>query len=143
MRERYARVVDFVKLHYCLSQRADARFWIDNIWVDNTDPASIPDSLRAKLAMWRARQPHRVDFITDLEMYPPSSWQDVLYGMEWATALHPSATVDAGMTVARQEMRTVALMAQRGQADLAPHRALVQHFCGRDATGRGAKNRAM
>jgi hypothetical protein len=50
---------DFVKRHYCLSQRTDARFWIDNIWIDNiwidnTDPASIPDSLRAKPAMWRA-----------------------------------------------------------------------------------------
>ncbi|MDL2357232.1 MAG: tryptophan 7-halogenase [Pseudomonadota bacterium] len=124
MRERYARVVDFVKLHYCLSQRTDTRFW-----VDNTDPASIPATLRAKLAMWRARPPHRLDFITDLEMYPPSSWQYVLYGMEFATDLHPSATNEAGLAAARQEMRTIALMAQRAQADLPPHRALVEHFC--------------
>jgi tryptophan halogenase len=128
MRERYARVVDFVKLHYCLSQRTDSRFWIDN-----TGQASIPESLRAKLAMWRARPPHRLDFITDLEMYPPSSWQYVLYGMEYATALHPSATFDAGMAAAAQEMRTIALMAQRAQADLPPHRALVEHLCGRQA----------
>lgn len=124
MVERYERVVDFIKLHYCLSRRTDSRFWIDN-----TDPASIPDSLRAKLAMWRARPPHRLDFITDLEMYPPSSWQYVLYGMEFATELHPSAGADAGMAAARDEMRTIALMAQRALADLPPHRALVEHFC--------------
>ena len=83
MRERYERVVDFVKMHYCLSQRSDHPFWLDN-----TDPNSIPETLRDKLAMWRCRPPHRLDFITDLEMYPPSSWQYVLYGMEFKTALN-------------------------------------------------------
>jgi hypothetical protein len=34
-------------------------------------------------------------------------------------------------------------MAQRAQADLPPHRALVQHFRGREATGGGVENRAM
>jgi tryptophan halogenase len=124
MRERYERVVDFVKMHYCLSQRSDSRFWIDN-----TDPRSIPESLRAKLAMWRSRPPHRLDFITDLEMYPPSSWQYVLYGMEFDTELHAGATSAAGMEMARAEMRTIAQMAQRARADLPSHRDLVEHFC--------------
>lgn len=123
MRERYERVVDFVKLHYCLSQRTDSAFWLDN-----TDPASIPATLCDKLAMWRARPPHRLDFVTDLEMYPPSSWQYVLYGMEFATA--PLAAADAaGLALARKEFATIAEMAGQALADLPPHRALVDHFC--------------
>lgn len=132
MRDRYERVVDFVKMHYCLSQRTDSPFW-----TDNTDPRSIPQPLRDKLAMWRARPPHRLDFVTDLEMYPPSSWQYVLYGMEFHTALHAGATSAVGMVAARKEFQTIAQMAQRAVADLPPHRALVEHFC-RQAEARGA-----
>ncbi len=128
MRERYARVVDFIKLHYCLSQRTDAQFWIDN-----RDPASIPASLQAKLAMWRARAPHRLDFISDLEMYPTSSWQYVLYGMEFQTALHASATDPARHAEAQREFETIAALSLRALADLPSHRALVAHFCARAA----------
>jgi tryptophan halogenase len=41
--------------------------------------------------MWRTRTPHRMDFVVDYEMYPPSSWQYVLYGMEYPTALYANA----------------------------------------------------
>lgn len=123
MRERYARVVDFIKLHYCLTQRADSGFWIDN-----ADPASIPDSLRGKLAMWRARPPNRLDFIADLEMYPTSSWQYVLYGMEFATRLHASGLDPARREEAATEFRMIASLAPHALADLPTHRALVEHF---------------
>ena len=133
MRERYARVVDFIKLHYCLTQRTDNAFWLEN-----ADPRSIPDSLRGKLAMWRARPPNRLDFIADLEMYPTSSWQYVLYGMEFSTALHPSGA-DAGRRAeAEREFRTIAQLSERALADLPPHRALVDHYCAR-AENRCAK----
>jgi len=124
MRDRYERVVDFVKLHYCLSRRTDSQFWIDN-----TDPASIPPTLRDKLAMWRARPPHRLDFVTDLEMYPPSSWQYVLYGMEFETALAAGAVSAAGMAQARREFAMIAQVSDQALADLPPHRALVEHLC--------------
>lgn len=128
MRERYARVTDFIKLHYCLSQRTDSQFWIDN-----ADPASMPASLRAKLAMWSARPPHRLDFVSDLEMYPTSSWQYVLYGMEFKTRLHASGTDPARHQEAAREFQTIAELSGRALADLPPHRALVEHFCARAA----------
>src|SRR6185437_6987097 len=34
---RWERIIDFLKLHYILSQRTDSKFWIDN-----RDPGSIP-----------------------------------------------------------------------------------------------------
>lgn len=128
MRERYARVAHFIKLHYCLTQRSDSQFWIDN-----ADPGSIPAALQAKLAMWRARPPHRLDFVSDLEMYPTTSWQYVLYGMEFGTHLHASATDPARHAEAAREFKAIADMSARAVADLPDHRALVAHFCARAA----------
>lgn len=128
MRERYERVTDFLKLHYCLSQRTDNAFW-----TDNTDPASIPASLQDKLAMWRARPPHRLDFVADVEMYPTSSWQYVLYGMEFATSLHASAGDSARRGAAEREFATIAQLSAHAAADLPDHRALVAHLCSRHA----------
>ena len=126
MQERYARIVDFIKLHYCLSQRKDNAFWTDNALA-----SSIPESLQDKLAMWRCRPPHRMDFVTDLEMYPPSSWQYVLYGMEYATQLTASAAAYPQRAEAVQEFAMIAKVAQHALADLPAHRALVAHFCNR------------
>ena len=128
MRERYARVADFIKMHYCLTQRTDSSFW-----TDNADPASIPASLQARLAMWRARPPHRLDFISDLEMYPVTSWQYVLSGMAVDTRLPASATDPARHAEAAREFQTIGELSGRALADLPSHRALVAHFCARAA----------
>jgi tryptophan halogenase len=136
MRERYARIVDFIKLHYCLTQRTDSPFWIAN-----ADPASIPQTLRDKLTMWKSRPPHRLDFVTDLEMYPPSSWQYVLYGMEFATRLRPGAVDPARREDARREFAMIAHMAERALADLPQHRAMVEQMV-RKAGGGRAPGRA-
>lgn len=137
MKARYERVVDFIKMHYCLTQRTDSQFWIDN-----ADIRSIPASLRDKLAMWRCRPPHRLDFITDLEMYPPSSWQYVLYGMEFQTALQANPVAYPRFEEARKEFAMIDQVALRAMVDLPPHRALVEQLCRsdllRDARSRSA-----
>lgn len=126
MKARYERIVDFVKLHYCLTQRRDTAFWRDN-----GDPASIPDSLQDKLAMWRCRPPHRLDFITDLEMYPPSSWQYVLHGMEYGCDITASRTAYPRMADAQREFTVIARLAEHALTDLPPHRQLVEQLCAR------------
>lgn len=133
MRERYERIVDFLKLHYCLTQRTDHAFW-----TDNADPASIPATLRDRLEQWRTRPPHRLDFVVDFEMYPPSSWQYVLYGMEFASRLHPSALDPARRALARQEFATIAEVSRRALADLPPHRAVIEHLCRAAGVSAGA-----
>jgi tryptophan halogenase len=123
MRQRYEHIVDFIKLHYCLSQRQDSAFWRDN-----RAPASIPASLQDRLAMWRCRPPHRLDFFTDIEMYPPSSWQYVLYGMQFETRLETNTAAWPRAQEAAQEFAMIGQMAQRALADLPTHRSLVQHL---------------
>jgi tryptophan 7-halogenase len=126
MRQRYERTVDFIKLHYALTQRRDAPFW-----AENADPRSMPASLQERLDMWRCRPPHRLDFVTDIEMYPPSSWQYVLYGMEHHTDLGAGAAAYRRRADARREFDTLRQLGPRALADLPPHRQLVEQLCAR------------
>ncbi|OLE49321.1 MAG: tryptophan halogenase [Acidobacteria bacterium 13_1_20CM_3_58_11] len=73
---RWGRIIDFLKLHYLLSKRTDSKFWIDN-----RDPASIPESLKEQLELWRYRAPGDQDFTSNREMFPAASYQYVLFGM--------------------------------------------------------------
>ncbi|MGW8391484.1 tryptophan halogenase family protein [Pseudoduganella sp. HUAS MS19] len=123
MRERYARIVDFIKLHYCLSQRRE------QFWIDNCAPASWTASLRDKLAMWRCRPPQRMDFATDFEMYPPASWQYVLYGMGFPQAMPQLPGLESMAEAARREFANIAAVSARAVADLPDHRAFIAQLC--------------
>ena len=124
MSARYERIVDFIKMHYCLSRRRDAAFW-----TDNADPAGIPPSLQDKLAQWRHRPPHRLDFVGDLEMFPVSSWQYMLYGMEFETDLEPSRNAYPRGAEASREFAMIRQAATQALDDLPDHRALVERLC--------------
>ena len=77
---RWDRVIDFLKLHYVLSQRADSAYWIDN-----RDTGSIPESLRDKLELWKYLAPWHNDFSQVDEIFSAASYQYVLYGMGFET----------------------------------------------------------
>lgn len=124
MTTRYERIIDFIKMHYCTSQRRDSSFWIDN-----TDAASIPESLRDKLAMWSCRPPHRLDFVTDLEMFLPASWQFVLYGMEFKTDIASMRNAYPRIDAARREFEMIRALAPHAISDLPDHRTLIEEIC--------------
>ena len=126
MTTRYERIFDFIKMHYCLSRRRDSQFWLDNV-----DVASVPDSLRDQLAMWRSRPPHRLDFITDVEMFLPASWQFILYGMEFETDLSPMRAMYPRIDEARREFEMIRKVSSHAIVDLPDHRALVEELCAR------------
>ncbi|HEY8977159.1 MAG TPA: tryptophan 7-halogenase, partial [Burkholderiaceae bacterium] len=128
MTARFERIVDFLKLHYAITRRTDTAFWRDN-----ADPSSWPGSLRDKLALWRSRPPHRLDFVADLEMYPSSSWQYVLYGMGYPTDLAGRHAAWPRVEDARREFAMIPQVAQRALQDLPDHRALVQAMAARAA----------
>lgn len=136
MKQRYERTVDFVKMHYCLTQRRDSAFWIEN-----ADTGTIPATLQERLSQWRCRAPHRLDFSADVEMYPPSSWQYVLYGMEFKTELglaRGALTRDAD---ARQEFAMLQQVSERALADLPDHRAYVTRLSARAGASAAAAPR--
>jgi flavin-dependent dehydrogenase len=72
---RWDRIIDFLKLHYILSQRKEA------FWRDNRDPETIPESLQDLMSLWRYRPPGNHDFTSNNEVFPAASYQYVLYGM--------------------------------------------------------------
>ena len=86
MRRRYERARDFIKLHYCLTERRDTPFWRDNV-----ASSSIPDSLHELLERWRFRPPDSIDIDTNVDMFTEASWQYVLYGMGYRTDLRREA----------------------------------------------------
>ena len=94
---RWDRIIDFLKLHYVLSQRADTGYWLDN-----RDPAGIPDSLRDYLLVWRHRVPWHNDFPQRDEVFSSASYQYVLYGMGFATDTAPGSNVGNEAARARQ-----------------------------------------
>ena len=77
---RWQRVIDFLKLHYVLSERNDSQYWLDNKQGD-----SISESLQEMLRLWQFQPPSRYDFVQNEEIFPSASYQYVLYGMGFNT----------------------------------------------------------
>ena len=82
-RYRWDTIIEFLKLHYCISKRTDTDFWRDN-----THPNSIPDALLKKLELWREQSPSVVDFLSRADVFPFESYCYILYGMQFKTATY-------------------------------------------------------
>lgn len=70
------RVIDFIKLHYYLSNRTDNDFWFEN-----RNENSVPDSLKEKIELWKYNYPSLHDFPTRYEVFSLENYKYVLYGM--------------------------------------------------------------
>lgn len=77
----WTRIIEFLKLHYLLSQRTDSAYW-----QDNRDPASVPRNLQDALCLWRQQSPRYQDLPLADELFPAASYRYVLYGMGFASA---------------------------------------------------------
>jgi tryptophan 7-halogenase len=55
--DRFYEILDFINMHYCLSQRQDSPFWREV-----RRPVRINGRLQAKLAYWRKKPPSPSDF---------------------------------------------------------------------------------
>ena len=78
-RYRWSRVIEFLKLHYVLSQRSEP------FWQEHRKPEHIPERLQNLLATWQTRAPSQADFHHIDEMFPAASYQYILYGMGFKT----------------------------------------------------------
>jgi tryptophan halogenase len=120
MSKRCAKIVNFLKMHYCLGERQE------DFWRDNRRAESIPDELQNLLAAWRYRPPCRFDFVADHETFPYFSYQYVLYGMGFRTHLEPARSrYRASAAHARQAFAQLRGFAQQAAAGLPTHRSLI------------------
>jgi len=116
---RWERVVDFLKLHYVLSRREG------DYWRAHRDAATMPESLRERLQLWRHQPPSRYDLVRVDEVFPSASYHYILYGM----GLRPQLRGGQAGPVRRAagHFREAADLAQRMRRALPSHRALVDH----------------
>lgn len=124
MTARYERIVDFLKLHYCLSRREEP------FWRDNRDPASIPETLRVLLAQWRHRPPSRFDFLLDVESFAFFNYQYILYGMDFQTDLSSAREGFPHAEAAARHFARIRGFGEQAVADLPGHRALIRQLGG-------------
>lgn len=104
-RYRWDRIVEFLKLHYALSQRSEP-YWLAQRAAD-----TIPPRLAENLRLWADQPPAPRDFPDFEEIFPAASQQYVLYGMSGApqgiatTASTPAAA--ARLAEVRERSRTM------------------------------------
>lgn len=118
---RWQRVVDFLKLHYVLSQRDDSAYWRDH-----RAEASIPQALRDLLQLWRHQPPSRYDLVRAEEVFPSASYQYILYGMGFRPQLRSGHGADE-VARAAAYFREADELAQRMLPALPAHRELIEH----------------
>jgi hypothetical protein len=122
MTARFENIINFLKLHYALSQRSEP------FWRDNAAPSTIPERLAGLLEEWKLRPPGRFDFLLDTETFAFFNYQYILYGMGYATDLSAGR---ADFTQAEEASRLFAKIqrfADRAVAELPSHRALIQQI---------------
>lgn len=119
---RWERIVEFLKLHYLLSQRSEP------YWQAHRDPATVPPRLAALLDLWRDQPPSVWDFPQIDEVFPAASQQFVLYGMGFAPP--------AGLAIGPETQARLAEVAHKARvltSSLPSNRAYCDQLQGTDA----------
>jgi hypothetical protein len=78
--QRWDNIIDFLKVHYALSERTDSDYWCDH-----REMSQLPEDLQEQLQLWKTQSPYHYDTTEAQEMFPPASFQYILYGMGFIT----------------------------------------------------------
>lgn len=119
MQHGWEQIVDFIKLHYCISDRDDTAFWRDNRRWDTLSPA-----LQRRLTVWRERTPNAYDFFGRYDVFHLENYLYVLYGMDYATQVDESALGESSR--ARDLNASIQRLARQRLDELPEHRALIE-----------------
>jgi tryptophan halogenase len=78
--QRWQEIIDFLKLHYVLTNRQDSEYWRAH-----QQPDSMPESLQDAITLWRTQAPSLYETNQRFELFSSASKQYVLYGMGFHT----------------------------------------------------------
>jgi len=121
---RWQRTIEFLKLHYVLSQRRDSVYWRENQVLE-----SIPERLQELTALWRHQAPSRYDFVQNEEIFPSASYQYVLYGMNFETKSREHLSKFDDINIAMKIFDNNEEKLSKYLAGLPSNRALINHLC--------------
>ncbi|SMF33616.1 Dehydrogenase (flavoprotein) [Alteromonadaceae bacterium Bs31] len=118
---RWEKIIEFLKLHYLISQRRDTAYWCEV-----SDPASAPDGLKELLELWKFRPPYHHDLLHTEEIFPSASYQYVLYGMGFETSADMKAPEGNSEQKFLRQVRESIQQAEKLSGSLPSNRALLQ-----------------
>ena len=121
--KRWELIIDFLKMHYSLSDRRDSQFWIDN-----ANPDTSPDSLLKMLQFWREQSPCNNGFMSAYNMFPLASYQYVLYGMGFKTKSNYLNTSSVEIDYAKKLFNEVNKRSQHYKTTMPSNRELINHI---------------
>ncbi len=96
MSNRFYEVLDFINMHYCLTQRRDTPFWREV-----AKPERINERLKAKLDFWRSKPVGHADF--EDQLMPGQSYD----GRAAAAAADTRSPIDTGQLFTRSSYEAV------------------------------------
>lgn len=120
---RWDRIIDFLKLHYVLTQRTDSPYWLDNCSMD-----SIPERLQELLELWKYQAPSAYDFTQLDEIFPAASYQYILYGMGFETQNRTTCKNNESDNAARFYLQENRKTVDKFKAALPTNRELINHI---------------
>jgi len=116
---RWQKTVDFIKMHYFLSERQES------FWRDNKELNTVPDSLLALLDRWRCQALTSYDFDNVFEPFPMESYQYVLHGMGFKQDLSVNKQAYANVMQAKQYQQQVQMVSQKILGQLPSNREIL------------------
>ncbi|NIB42641.1 tryptophan 7-halogenase [Pseudomaricurvus alkylphenolicus] len=128
--ERWDSIVEFLKLHYWLSERDDSDYWRDN-----RRPDTLPQHLTEMLELWKHQIPSTADFHQILELFGPPSYQYILYGMGYKPADRVTRSRRDNDEIAAQVFQSVSDSLKKGLRGLPTNRSLLNAITQRSGEG--------
>ncbi len=134
-RQHWRAIIDFLKLHYVLTERRDSAYWRDHCAEE-----SIPESLQESLSLWRTQAPWLYETNYRIELFTAASLQYVLYGMGFKTDVgggrYRQWSHEDG--IARRLIREGSQQAEALIASLPTNRELLNRVRGKQDAGQCA-----
>lgn len=104
-------------MHYCISDRTDSEFWIDN-----RKDEQLSQQLKNNLARWQRFAPNREDFASKFDLFDLENYLYVLFGMRYLPASDTLNTVRGFEQLTSLKQQRVNQLL----GELPTHRALLE-----------------
>lgn len=120
MLKKWRGVIDFLKLHYVLSERMEP-FWQQHRQID-----SIPESLQELLSLWRYNSPSEYDFTDNVEAFSAASYQYILYGAGFRSDFSQMEHIYKYGELAKKQLLMTQKHLEQLKFSLPKHRELIE-----------------
>ena len=119
--KKWEAIIDFLKLHYVLSERTDEAYWLDNIQKE-----SMSDRLQDLLELWKYHPPHINDTDAQFDVFPIASIQYVLYGLNFKSDLSKQDYLYNNDMLAQKHFQQNLKMLDKIKSTLPNHREFIE-----------------